>query len=413
MNITTSTSPNPTETPYLGLAPFLRMSIAGLDIQRLGQDMLAQTHDHPEDAHLWMNLSILMQCLCQRELGLAMQAQALTLQRTYHLTAADQPARCRLLMLMQAGDLAANTPLECLLENSDIDLDLYYLTPGDPFAVPLPAHDVLMVAMSESEENHDLLQALDRLLCEWPHPVVNAARHIAVVGRDVASALLLNAPGVLMPPTLRGSRAVLQAIAAGDSTLSDEFEGCDFPIILRPVGSQAGRDLEKITSPADVASYLSRVDAQDIYVSRFIDYSGPDGRFRKIRVALIDGVPFVCHMAVSSNWMVHYVNAGMYEEAWKREEELAFMEDFENFVERHRDALTAIYQRTHLDYLCIDCAQTPDGKLLVFEIDHAMVVHAMDLEAQFPYKQVHMLKVKNAFRDYLFRLSAAQPRQNP
>jgi len=35
-------------------------------------------------------------------------------------------------------------------------------------------------------------------------------------------------------------------------------------------------------------------------------------------------------------------------------------------------------------------------------------VHAMDTEAMFPYKQTHMLKVKNAFRDYLIRLAAAQ-----
>jgi glutathione synthase/RimK-type ligase-like ATP-grasp enzyme len=385
------------------------MSIEGMDMQGLGQTMLAQTSEQPDDANLWMNLSILMQCLGQRDMGLVLQEQALALQRTYHLPATVQPARCRLLMLMLAGDLAANTPLECLLENSDIDLSLYYVTPGDPLALPLPEHDVLMVAMSEADDNHDLLRTLEQRLCDWPKPVINAAKHLPAVGRDVASALLQTVPGVLMPPTLRSTRAALHAIATGAARLPELFDGCDFPIILRPVGSQAGRDLEKITGPDEVASYLSRVDAEDIYVSRFIDYSGADGYFRKIRVALIDGAPFVCHMAVSSTWMVHYVNAGMYEEAWKREEELAFMEDFPHFVAHHQAALAAIYQRTQLDYVCIDCAQTPDGKLLVFEIDHAMVVHAMDLEDQFPYKQVHMLKVKNAFRDYLFRLSVAQP----
>ena len=409
MTHTTPNPPNPAETTYLGLAPFLRMSIAGIDMQSLGQSMLAQAHDQSDDANLWMNLSILMQCLGQRDMGLVLQEQALALKRTYHLPAALQPARCRLLMLMQAGDLAANTPLECLLENSDIDLNLYYVTPGDPLALPLPEHDVLMVAMSEADDNHDLLRTLEQGLSDGPKLVINAAQHLATVGRDVASALLQTAPGVLMPPTLRSTRAQLHAIATGAARLSELFDGCDFPIILRPVGSQAGRNLEKISGPDEVASYLSRVDADAIYVSRFIDYSGADGYFRKIRVALIDGAPFVCHMAVSSQWMVHYVNAGMYEEAWKREEELAFMEDFPRFVLQHRAALEAVYQRTQLDYVCIDCAQTPDGQLLVFEIDHAMVVHAMDLEAQFPYKQVHMLKVKNAFRDYLFRLCAAQP----
>jgi hypothetical protein len=105
--------------------------------------------------------------------------------------------------------------------------------------------------------------------------------------------------------------------------------------------------------------------------------------------------------------MIHYVNAGMYEDAQKRTEEAAFMEYFDDFAQRHRAALDAIHQRTKLDYVCIDCAETQAGQLLIFEIDHAMVVHAMDPEQLFPYKQVHMKKVEDAFRDYLVRLTSA------
>lgn len=83
------------------------------------------------------------------------------------------------------------------------------------------------------------------------------------------------------------------------------------------------------------------------------------------------------------------------------------MQDFDTFAERHRLALLAIYQRTHLEYICIDCAETLDGQLLVFEIDHAMVVHAMDPEDLFPYKQEHIRKLQHAFREYLFRLHSA------
>lgn len=374
----------------------------------MGQAMLARANITNDDANLLMNLSILTQCLGQRELGLAIQNQALALQRVYHLAASEQPARLRLLMLMVPGDLAANTPLECLLENSDIDLDFYYVNPDAPLALPVPEHDALIVAMSESDENQALLGVLAKALANWPKPVINAPQYLPAVGRDVASALLQNAPGLLMPPTLRVSRAQLQAMATGASCLATEFEGCDFPIILRPVGSQAGRDLARIEGPQDIANYLSHVEEPDFYVSRFIDYSGQDGLFRKIRVALIDGEALACHMAVSSHWMVHYVNAGMYEEAGKREEEARFMATFDDFVQRHRLALDAMAQRTKLDYFCIDCAETPDGQLLVFEIDHAMVVHAMDLEDQFPYKQPHMLKVKNAFRNLLIRLTSAQ-----
>jgi len=399
---------NTSALAFVGLAPFLRLSIAGGDLLPYGQQMLALAGERPDDANLWMNLSLVMQCLGQRDAGLSIQAQALDLQRVYWVEASEQPARLRVLMLMVPGDLSANTPLECLLENSDIDLIFFYLSDGEPLALPVPDHDVVLVALSEADENHNVLIALEKLLADWPKPVINRPQNIPKTGREAASGLLQDAPGLLIPPTLRVSRADLEAIAVSTTRLSERFEATDFPVILRPVGSHAGRDLGKMDNPEDLARYLAHVNETEFFLSRFIDYSGKDGLFRKMRVALIDGKPYACHMGVSSHWMIHYLNAGMYEEAWKREEEARFMDDFDDFVMRHRSALDAIYQRTQLDYLCIDCAETPDGQLLIFEIDHAMVVHAMDTEAMFPYKQTHMLKVKNAFRDYLFRLTAAQ-----
>lgn len=393
------------EPPFLGLAPFLRMSIAGTDILPLGQAMLAQAQQAPDDANLWMNLSTVMFCLGQRELGLAIQAQALEMQRVYHLAAARQPASLRLLMLMVPGDLSANMPLDCLLEDSDIDLDYYFVTPGAPLVlpVPVPEHDAVIVGISAADDSRAALTALEAALAGWPKPVINAPRQILTTERNTASQLLRNVPGLLIPPTLRASRQRLQDIAAGKVKLPEVFEGCDFPIILRPEGSHAGRGLEKIMGAEEISGYLSRVAGTDFYPSPFIDYSGADGLFRKFRVALVDGVPFASHMAVSSHWMVHYVNADMYEDAGKRAEEAAFMASFDDFARRHQEALAAIAQRTKLDYVCVDCAETRDGQLLVFEIDHAMVVHAMDTEELFPYKQVHMQKVKTAFRDFLLR----------
>jgi hypothetical protein len=102
--------------------------------------------------------------------------------------------------------------------------------------------------------------------------------------------------------------------------------------------------------------------------------------------------------------MIHYLNAGMYTDAGKRAEEARFMSEFEAFALRHRAALDAIVRRTQLDYVCVDCAETANGELLVFEIDHCAVVHAMDSEQLFPFKQAAMRKVSEAFRDFLLRL---------
>ena len=393
------------EPSFLGLAPFLRLSVAGGDLLPIGQQLLAQTECNPDNANLWMNLSIVMQCLGQLEAGLAMQAQALTLQRIFYLEADNQPARLRLLMLMMPGDIAANTPLECLLEDSDIDIIFYYINHVESLALQLPDHDVLMVALGDSDENRELLVSLEQELRQLSKPVINAPQNIPATERAKASQLLQNVPGLNMPRTLRASRDHLRAIASGDGQLAELFSGLDFPLILRPVGSQAGRDLEKIESPEAVADYLCRVQSKDFFLSRFVDYRNEDELFRKFRIALIDGVPYACHMAVSSNWMVHYVNAGMYEDAEKRDEEARFMANFDSFVGRHRLALDEICRRTKLDYFCIDCAETSEGDLLIFEIDHVMVIHAMDPEDLFPYKQVYMRKVKNAFRDFLLRLA--------
>lgn len=397
---------NNPKTPYIGLAPYLRADIAGIDMHPLCEESLEQARSDLLNPELWMNVSILLQCLGQRDLGLSMQAIALKQKRVFTLNAYEQPAKIRLLLLSTPGDISANTPLDCLLEKSDVDLIFYYVSEDDPLSTPIPEHDVLFIGIAESDENRHILTMLAQTLAQWPKPVINKPQYIPTTGRDTASRLLSGAPGLVIPPTINASRATLQQISAGHLHIADQFPECELPLIIRPVGSQAGRDLERIERLEQLATYLDKVHEPNFFISRFIDYSGKDGQFRKFRVVLIDGKPYASHMGVSSHWMIHYVNAGMYENASKREEEAAFMEHFEAFTQRHRAALDVIYQRTNLDYLCIDCAETQDGQLLIFEIDHTMVVHAMDPVDMFPYKQRHIQKAVDAFRNYLFRLTA-------
>jgi hypothetical protein len=100
--------------------------------------------------------------------------------------------------------------------------------------------------------------------------------------------------------------------------------------------------------------------------------------------------------------MVHYLNAGMGESAAKRALEAEAMAHFDTtFAARHQAALAEIDRRIGLPYVGMDCAETPDGKLLVFEVDNAMIVHAMDDEATYPYKKPAMRKIFTAFRRML------------
>ena len=394
---------------YLGLAPFLRASIAGEDMRALANQILSVLALNERAAIPLMNLSIAVQCLGQKEWGLSLQQQALAAQRTYTLAAKVPPARLRLLMLVTAGSIQSHTPLECLLEESDIELVFHYISGSAPDLAHLPPHDVLFVAIADADENQLLLQRLTPLLEAWPRPVLNQPQFLKHTIRDVASALLRPVRQLRVPRTVRLARDALEALVSEPSALSACLDGGDFPIIVRPVASQGGVDLSRLSGVDDLRAYLTRVSAREFFVSPFIDYSGADGHFRKIRIALVAGVPFVCHMAISADWMVHYVNAGMYQEPWKREEEAAFMRNFDGFVARHQQAFDGIAQRMQLDYLVMDCAETQDGDLLLFEIDSGGVVHAMDLEDVFPYKNAHVYKAKAAFSDLVYRLAETVP----
>jgi glutathione synthase/RimK-type ligase-like ATP-grasp enzyme len=96
--------------------------------------------------------------------------------------------------------------------------------------------------------------------------------------------------------------------------------------------------------------------------------------------------------------MIHYLNAGMADDAQKRAEEAELMRKFDQtFARKHAEAFEYIYQKTGLDYVGIDCSETPDGDLLIFEVDSCMIVHAIDPIDLFAYKPVYMAKLFKAF----------------
>jgi hypothetical protein len=391
----------------IGLAAMARRVFAGEDLQPLCDQLIAKINGSPPDIGALMDLATLRLLTGDREGGLAMQAQALEFERLYHRPAA-RPGGLNLLALMAAGDMMANTPLDFLLEGSDISLSTLYVAPGVPLPDPLPAHDVAFVAVGESEANHATLLALAPALARWPRPVINHdAARIASLTRDGVCTLMDGADGVLAPATARPDRATLERLACGEVAVQDILPGAGFPLIARPIGSHAGTGLSRLDHAGAVGAYLQDQSMDQFYLAPFIDYAGTDGLFRKQRIALIEGRPFVCHLAVSGHWMVHYLNAAMLESPENRAEEARFMRDFDDdFAVRHRRAFEALYARVGLDYFAIDCAEAPDGRLLLFEADVAMIVHAMDPPDLFPYKPPQMRKVFDAFQAMVRKAAA-------
>jgi tetratricopeptide (TPR) repeat protein len=300
---------------FIGLVELMRLAHHGVDLSPLGQALIQKTIENPDDANALLDLSIVLQLRGNRDVALQIQAQAIELQREY-LVPNHSPTNLRVLSLLSAGDLMANTPIEFLLENSSVALTQFFVT-EDLFTVAgafnedLPEHDVLFVAIAESEVNLSLLKQLTPLLANWPKPVLNRPEQIAYMSRDGACELLENAAGIAMPTTIR--------YAVNDI----EPQAFSYPMIIRPVDSHAGHDLDKVENAQALQRYLNEQHYDEFFIAPFVDYKNSDGLYRKYRVILCAGEAFLCHLAMSTHWMIHYLNAGMADDAQKRAEELA------------------------------------------------------------------------------------------
>jgi glutathione synthase/RimK-type ligase-like ATP-grasp enzyme len=389
-----------------GLAPLLQDALSGTDLAPLANQWIERARSG-RDANTLLDLSIVLELLRKREIGLAIQGDALKIAQHFRTSSSTAKTALKLLVLKTPGDLSANTPVECLVENSNIAMELLYVGPGLSLPATLPEHDLLFVAIAESKENRQLLEYLHHRLDSWPRPYLNAPREIMKLERASACNLLSSIPGIEMPHTKELDRVTLQQIANAKLRINTVLPDGEFPLIVRPVDSHAGKGLIKAVSPTELLEYLDSRSETDFFISRFIDYRSTDNLFRKYRIVIMQGRPFLCHMGISDHWMVHYPYQEMISNPSRREEEKRVMATFEeDFARRHQAAFAAISERIHLDYFGLDCAENKEGDLVIFEVASAMLVHAMDSSELFPYKEKQIRKVFAAFSDMLAGIHA-------
>ncbi len=396
-------SESPAPPRIVGLAPMAHRIMHGENLGHLRWQLEARVAEDPSDAAAWLDLGMLLELSMYKEEGLACQARALALCKAFRIPAPAAVPGLHLLMFVGSGDVMANVPVQFLLVGSDVTLDLVFTQLGQPLP-ELPGHDLAIVGIGESDANRPLLAQLKRDLEGHRVPVLLKPEKIQALTRDRLWRLLEGIPGLSIPPTVRASLGDLKELAEGRLMLGDLLPGGTFPILLRPMDSHGGKGLARLAGPSDLAEYIHGGKGEAFFLSPFIDYRGPDGLHRKMRIAFIDGKPYACHMAVAEHWMLHYLNAGMDGDLDKRNEEARHFATFDtDFAVRHAAALDGLCARADLEYFAIDCAETRDGKLLIFEADTAMIVHDMDPPALYPYKGPQMQRVFRAFRAMLER----------
>jgi hypothetical protein len=351
-------------------AALLRAVFEGADIAPLIQERLNRLHADLTDAGAYISLSLLYQLAGQKENGVGCLEAGLHYARLYRQP--NPEATLRLLLICARGDLMANTPAELMLEGLPVEVSRLYVDPLGGLPDAAPEHDVALMAIGESEDSRAALEHLRGLGPLWPTPMINDPAAILDLARD---RLWLKLDGVA---------------------------GLVYPLIVRPVGSHAGKGLERVEDGGGLAAFLQSAQPEFAYVSRFVDYASADGKYRKYRIAFLGGQTVLAHMAIGDHWMVHYLNAGMAESADKRAEEAAAMAGFDaGFGARHAAVFAELHARLGLDYFAIDCAETPAGDLLLFEADVSMIIHALDPEDLYPYKRPAMARLFATFEAML------------
>jgi hypothetical protein len=388
----------------IGMAKLAKMAFDGIDLRPQWAELIAKLLNGTADAGEGIDLSLIAQLLGDKEAGLAIQHEVLLSHQLFRSPCTTKNPRLRVLALAAATDMGSNTPIEFLLEESGIELMMLYVIPEAELPSPLPEHDIAIVVASDSEDCRTALRKIDAAAPSWPRPLLNSPRLVSSLDRDKLYRLLDGIDGLEIPATFVVTRERLDDVAQSPEELQDIATDLAFPVIIRPRGSHAGSGLAKIDDAAELRRYLDGREGELFFISRFVDYSSLDGLYRKYRVVFVDGRPYACHMAIADRWDIWYLNAGMSQSAEKRIEEEAWMRTFDiAFARRHQGAFDAIADRVGLEYFTVDCAETGDGSLLIFEADNTAVVHNMDHAHVFPYKPAQMRKIFDAFAAMLVR----------
>ena len=394
----------------IGIAKLTTVAFGGGDLMPFWNDLQAQYLRHRDDAGALMDMSVIAQLLGDRDSGLVLQSAALKIERLFRTISAEP--RLRVLAFVADIEMGGNTPIEFLLEDSDVELYTLYVVPGMPLPNPLPEHDVAFVAVPNLDKTRPTLDEIDKWRPAWPRPVLNRPHGINKLNRARLHDLLKTVPGLYIPVTSKISRSRLASIGAGQTPLEDSLNDGTYPLVVRPIDSHAGRGLAKLDDRSAIQAYLDERPESEFFISRFVDYRDTDGQFRKYRIVMIDGRPYACHMAIANEWSIWYLNADMALSDEKRKEEEFFMVSFDDvFAKRHIVALSEMANLIGLEYFAIDCAVTRDGKLLVFECDNAMLVHNMDSPKVYPYKSPQMRKLFDAFLAMMYSY-AEKPMKN-
>ncbi|WP_419536264.1 ATP-grasp domain-containing protein [Endozoicomonas sp.] len=201
-------------------------------------------------------------------------------------------------------------------------------------------------------------------------PVINNPESIRQTRRDLVTSALQNIDGVEAPKTIRFTPRTTDDVRRQIKT---HFDG---PVLLREAGTHGGKSLTRIDDLKAVEEqlYPFALDGRPYYLIEFRDFASEDNLYRKFRIVVIEGVPYLRHMLINDHWMVHRTARNF----------MASRKDLQNEEKQWIDTfyktpppelagrIKQIAEQLKLDYFGIDCSLNKDGELLIFEANANM-----------------------------------------
>jgi glutathione synthase/RimK-type ligase-like ATP-grasp enzyme len=253
----------------------------------------------------------------------------------------------------------------------------------------LPAHDVVFNAIGDAELCAHALRAAQQVLHRSTAPIINTPEAVLQSTRLNNAQRLGNLTGVVSAATWRVERAKLSAFAAR--------RAARFPMLLRSPGFHMGSHFVRVPHSAELLSAAAGLPGDELLAMEFLDARGADGMTRKYRVMIIDGELFPLHLAIASDWKVHYFSAAMASEPTYREEERRFLDDMPAVLgEAALEALLRVSTELQLDYAGIDFGLRPDGTVLLFEANATMVIAPPPPDPMWDYRRPAIERARQA-----------------
>jgi len=183
------------------------------------------------------------------------------------------------------------------------------------------------------------------------------------------------------------------------------------PLLLRSPGSHTGRNFIFVEKASELAAAAVGLPGDELLVIEYLEARGRDGNARKYRVMLIGGQIYPLHLAISQKWKVHDFTSDMADKPDHRAEEALFLGDMRAALgDTALTALEHIRDELGLDYAGVDFGLAPNGDLLLFEANAAMVIAVPDTDERWAYRRTAVSSIIGAVVAMIMQKSTAAQR---